>query len=336
MLLFGDVPFPGRNVDETKPRILANKPKYLSEDPTEDSSKSGASNMKGKGNKREAREDKDDKKETEASEADIRISLDDDDEEDAEADTEPPHLVSEEAKAFIRRCLKSDPAERPSADMCLLDDWFAAVVRVDGGKGLSMIRIHDFAANPHALDKVTGNTICRAPCWFRFDYLMECYVADFTRKSALSRFCIEVLAYSIPSADLRTLRKEFHRYDIDNDGEINKEDFRAAVQKLQAKVNADEMFETINYTNSGVINYHEFLAAMLDLSKVPDEHFRYAFELISLGKPYFDINDVARILGVDSSFEQVAQMLKDAKFSSDARITFATVRSDVHRYLNAP
>jgi Ca2+-binding EF-hand superfamily protein len=109
----------------------------------------------------------------------------------------------------------------------------------------------------------------------------------------------------MPAGDMKSLRKEFLKYDLDNDGEINKEEFRAVINKLQVKINVDEMFAAINFTDSGVINYHEFLAAMLDVSKVPDEQLRNAFDLISLGKDYFDIDDVARVLGVESSFAKV-------------------------------
>jgi serine/threonine protein kinase len=64
--------------------------------------------------------------------------------------------ASEEAKAFIRKCLTSDPNLRPSAEVALMDDWFSTVVRVDGGKGLSIVRIHDFGADPQALSNLSG------------------------------------------------------------------------------------------------------------------------------------------------------------------------------------
>eukprot|EP00919_Chromeraceae_sp_WS-2016_P023817 GHVR01056518.1.p1 GENE.GHVR01056518.1~~GHVR01056518.1.p1 ORF type:complete len:140 (+),score=43.41 GHVR01056518.1:143-562(+) len=73
--------------------------------------------------------------------------------------------------------------------------------------------------------------------------------------------------------------------DTDNDGQLSREEFVAAMRKLKVDdVKANQAFDAMDHEGDGYISYSEFLAAMVTSDKISDVDFsknaNLAFRLI--------------------------------------------------------
>ena len=66
------------------------------------------------------------------------------------------------------------------------------------------------------------------------------------------------------------LRKEFNKIDVNGSGTIEIEELRQAVRKCHATMTEEELnhiIKEVDITGSGIIHYHEFIAATFPVEK---------------------------------------------------------------------
>jgi hypothetical protein len=180
------------------------------------------------------------------------------------------------------------------------------------------------------------------------------FFADFGTRQPLSRLCLEVVVHTLQPAQLEQLHAEFLKLDATSSGEISLADFHVVLHHFISKEEIDDMFEKIDYDHSGMVNYHEFLAASISRSDIKEENLRLAFESISNHQEFFTKDDISNLLGMDAQeqevsssisfiffilnmisncpcvcFFQIDLILQSSALSPNARIDFPTVSDEL-------
>jgi calcium-dependent protein kinase len=89
--------------------------------------------------------------------------------------------------------------------------------------------------------------------------------------------------------------------DKDNDGRINSQDLHQALKQVSATIDEEEMselFQVSDMSGQGVIDYEEFIAAMLDSNRVAKRRdaVRRSFEQLDRdGDGYISVEDLAQV-----------------------------------------
>lgn len=160
----------------------------------------------------------------------------------------------------------------------------------------------------------------------------------FAKRSMLSKLFMEVVAHALSSDEVRHLKHEFVKFDPHRSGEISYADFYKVLRSGSSKSSrssaqdaliSDEdlkrLAEGINLEQSGVIRYHEFIAATLESQNITDNNLRVAFEMMSNHNDYIEAEDLLELLGQDGSMAAVQEMLKESEITEDrgkTRISF--------------
>jgi len=200
--------------------------------------------------------------------------------------------ISNHAKDFIRCCLTRNPLKRMSSSQLLEHPWFNLLTVPQPEKSISL----------DVISRLRG----------------------FEKRSGFVKLCMEVLAYTLHAEQISELRKEFIKFDIKQSGEITYEDFKnilIATTKLNEK-DLNMIINNIDIGHTGVIHYHEFIAATLSRRMITDDNARVAFEKISKHREYITADDIKDLMGVDANTEDIELMLEEASLPRNAKISF--------------
>eukprot|EP01041_Mallomonas_annulata_P004568 gene4568-9079_t len=198
--------------------------------------------------------------------------------------------VSDNAKDFIASCLQMKPSLRPTAEQAQHHPWFASL---------------SAAPAPVSLD-ILGR------------------LRAFQKKSTLSRLCLEAVAHTLSTEQIKDLRQEFVKYDKEESGYISFDNLRQILQEYEG-LYIEEIgfiFTGIDLEHTGHINYHEFIAATITKNHLKEENMKLAFEKMSNHHEFITAADIRDLLGRDSTDEEVDQMLRDMNFTPTSQISY--------------
>lgn len=192
--------------------------------------------------------------------------------------------VSVAAKNFITMCLDRNVSTRPSAAVSMKHQWF------------QLLR-----------SKATADTVS-------LDIVDR--IRGFTRRSPLSRLCMEVVAHCLADTQIASMREEFGKFDLDHTGEISYADMQCVLRSLVStgeltEQDIDQIFSGVNFDETGIIQYHEFIAATVSRRTITEENMRIAFDRISRDEDFITSSDLCDLLGQEMSNDQVGAMLKE-------------------------
>jgi calcium-dependent protein kinase len=165
---------------------------------------------------------------------------------------------SVDAKNFIRDLLKKDPRDRPTAREAQLHQWLR--------EWTSRRKIE----NDDVLDPKILNAL-----------------VSFTKLSDIRRLLCEVLSFTLLPNQVRRLRREFEKMDIDGSGEISLAEFKQALgakngtlaEGTQSEEEIEGIFNAMRVRKSpNGIHWHEFIAASLSECRVDERNLRLAFD----------------------------------------------------------
>lgn len=149
--------------------------------------------------------------------------------------------VTDKGKDFITRALNKDPAHRPQAVELLQHPWIMLAGEVP--------------------DEHLGESL--------MDRLRRFSLSNQLRKRALM-----MVAGNLPHAQIEGLRRIFQQFDRDHNGTITVAELREAMKNKGLELPADEVEELIHCADvdmNGVIDYEEFIAATLHVSRLEEE-----------------------------------------------------------------
>jgi len=202
--------------------------------------------------------------------------------------------VSAAGKDFITKCLTRNVTDRPTAQELQRHEWFHIL------------------QNEHQ-EPISAEIIQR--------------LQSFEKKSALSRLCMEVVAHTLTAEQIKSLRKEFSKLDLQKSGEISQEELIKVVRKgsgITATGDIDHIFESARtgWEHTGNINYHEFVAATISINSVKEENIKLAFEMMSNRNGYITVADIKDLLGKDATREEVEKMMLEVNLLPSSQITY--------------
>lgn len=205
--------------------------------------------------------------------------------------------VSNQAKGLIRKMLVHDFNKRQYAGECLTDEWFK-------------LKISATKANDST--KVLGN------------------LKNFRTSSKLQK---AVLLYIISFFDMKEekdeLLKTFQELDLDNDGQLTKDELLAGYCKMlgedEAQKEVTRIFATIDVNNTEAIDFTEFLLATVNYQKLLNEgKMSTVFQMIDVdgsgGISRSEIKEFFSISGGDDGF--ITEMIQEVDANGDGEISY--------------
>ncbi len=220
--------------------------------------------------------------------------------------------VSEEAKKLIARMLTKNPEQRPTADQCLKDPWFQ--------------RMRDKSFSEASDPMTMGN------------------LREFKSKSQFQK---AIMLYFVNFFDIKDekakLYKVFKSLDKDGDGQLDKEELKAAYIKEGKTFNVDEevdrIFAQVDVNNTGQIDFSEFLLATVDYKKgIQDAQLKQIFDLIDKDKSKtLEKSEIAEFFGLgDKSQEaQLQELMEEVDANKDGKISFDEFRNLMSSFLSS-
>ncbi|GFR46796.1 hypothetical protein Agub_g8428 [Astrephomene gubernaculifera] len=214
-------------------------------------------------------------------------------------DFRPWPSISHAAKDVIRRMLERDPAKRATAAEVLSHEW----VREDGTA----------AAEPLSHDVLPQ-------------------LRNFAALNKLQQEAIKVIATHLPENEISGLKALFMEINAAGSGCITVDELREALRKKGTRVSPDELrciMAQADFKRDGTLDYEEFLAATMNLSKLEhDEHLYMAFR-------FFDKHDVgyitrerlAAVLHKSPYDPEIEELLQQADRNGDGRIDYNEFRA---------
>ena len=218
--------------------------------------------------------------------------------------------ISQEAKIFIKACLSKHPHSRPSAETLLTFDWF---------------KKH----NPNEREEVQLEII---------DSLNA-----FRKGTRLQKLCSEVVAHTLTDDQIGDLKREFLKFDKEENGIISLDEFKAVLSKHEeiSDQDIDHMFRTMDVGNTNTILYREFIAAAVNKRMITDSNLRVAFDLMSNHEESIGFNELKDLLGQDmqENHGTVEEILDEMNMTADAKISFEDFKKIMrggHSMLDSP
>jgi len=198
--------------------------------------------------------------------------------------------VSDRAKEFILHVLQVDPNKRPTAQEAQDHPWLLE---------------ENYSTHGHQLNpKVVKSLVA------------------FKEYSDMRKLLCEVLSFTMLPEQLRSLRSEFEKLDVDGSGEISLGSLKrvlmqnASLGSLGA-FTEEEVEDIFNAMRVGkketTIHWHEFIAAGLSQCAVDDRNLKIAFErLDSEHKGYITLENITDVMGGDATEDSLRDMFAES------------------------
>ena len=201
--------------------------------------------------------------------------------------------VSQRAIDYITSLLSYNPDKRPTAEEALKNDWLISTVN-QGNKKLS-------------------------------EYIITNLI-KFRSTVGLQKATVSFLTNQISiNEEIKKLKEEFDKIDVNKDGEISKEELVKCLEVLypseEAKLRANEIFKEIDFNNDGSINFSEFLTVNIRKEKLLNEEtLDNAFKMFDIdGNGYITIDELKKTMPLEITSksgwkELVSEVDKDGDY----------------------
>jgi Ca2+-binding EF-hand superfamily protein len=144
-------------------------------------------------------------------------------------------------------------------------------------------------------------------------------------RSTLAKIFMDVVAHTLLPEQVSDLREQFNKFDVSRTGSISVADLRAIMRQFNGfrEEFLSVIVASLDLDQTGLIGYHEFLAATIRRQNVTEENLQIAFEIISNHGEFITSGDVAALLG-GSSYKLDA-LMSEVGLSLDSKISYAEV-----------
>jgi calcium-dependent protein kinase len=203
--------------------------------------------------------------------------------------------VSNEAKDFIAKCLRVNPAQRLSAKSASSHPWLTGL----------RTKVEDL--DPKIFVSLK-------------EYKTE---VDFTKLST------SALAFGLNKTEMKALQEAFTAIDTDGNGSVTLQELQSGLFKNanMSEEELKEIFTSVDTDNSGKISYSEFVACTLKRQiKLTEKKLKEAFDLMDIDKSgYIDETDLQHLLATDNTGDlkgKIKEIIGHADVSNDGKINF--------------
>lgn len=193
--------------------------------------------------------------------------------------------ISEEAMDIVQKLIMLDPKQRLTATAALQHFWLSEEFR---------------PILPQTDDKLDKQVVKN----------MIAYGAQ----SKLKKVAMNIVAYKSQSTEIMELKKHFDKYDESNDGIIDFQEFKAAMQDAKYSEEAiEKIFQGIDVNHSGKVEYTEFLASAIETyGLVEEERIAEAFDQLDVDNSgTISRAELISFLGRDADGDEVSGILRE-------------------------
>lgn len=208
----------------------------------------------------------------------------------------PWPIISDSAKDCVKRLLKQSPKERMTAAEALNHPW----VR-EGGEAKDTVLGHEVVSRMQKF----GNL-----CKFK-------------------RLGLYALAKTLREEEITGLKQMFAAMDTDESGTITVSELHAGLAKQgykMAKAEVDSLIEAIDVDGNGELDYHEFTAATVHLSKFNvEENLAKAFAHFDTDNSGYITQDELEVAIKEAGLTgkvQVSELLAEVDKDGDGRVNY--------------
>ena len=211
--------------------------------------------------------------------------------------------VSDEAKAFVKRMLDSDPKRRPTAKQLKQDPWIQKWADLDASEGKQQL-------SPTTVEALIA----------------------FKESSNMQKLLSRVLSFTLRPEQIVNLRTEFDKIDTECSGEISFLDLNSALEESVEERTLADISSCIKMRKAAeTLRWHEFLAAEIGQTGIDERNMRLAFDrLDSQRKGFLTLDDLTSVFGSIIDDEELQQTwcesFTECKAEPD-KITFADFRN---------
>ena len=217
--------------------------------------------------------------------------------------------VSIEAIEYIKSLLTYSPEKRPTAEEALNNKWLKSIIN-QGNKKLS-------------------------------EYIIINLI-KFRSTVGLQKACVSFLANQISiNEEIKKLKDEFDKIDVNKDGEISKEELVTCLEVLypsqEAKHRADNIFKEIDFNNDGTINFSEFLTVNIKKEKLLNEEtLDNAFRMFDIdGNGYITIDELKKTMPLEiTSKTGWKELVSEVDEDGDYQISFKEFKEMMEKLIN--
>ncbi|KAK5770351.1 Calcium-dependent protein kinase 4 [Gossypium arboreum] len=208
----------------------------------------------------------------------------------------PWPLISDSAKDLIRKMLCIHPSERLTAHEVLCHPWICK-------NGVAP----DKALDPAILSRLK----------------------QFSAMNKLKKMALRVIAESLSEEEIAGLREIFTAMDTGKSGAITFDELKAGLQRYGATLKDTEIQDLMNaadVSNSGTIDYGEFIAATIHLNKLErKEHLVAAFQYFDKDKSgYITIGELKQVCAeLNMKNVLLEDIIQEVDQDNDGRIDYA-------------
>lgn len=208
--------------------------------------------------------------------------------------SDPWPSISEPAKECVRRMLVRDPKKRATADEVLKHDW----IRENGVASSQPLE-------SEVLKRIRG----------------------FAAMNKLKKEALKIIATSLQPEEITGLKELFGAMDADGSGTITIDELREGLKKKGTKIPESELqriMENADVNGDGTIDYEEFLAATIHLSKLEREEVLYSafkhFDADNSG--FITKEELEEALKHACAPDHIEEILADVDKDNDGRIDY--------------
>ncbi|PNH07749.1 Calcium-dependent protein kinase 17 [Tetrabaena socialis] len=208
--------------------------------------------------------------------------------------TDPWPKISEAAKDCVKRLLDQDVTKRATASQILKHEWL-----VKEGVALDI-----------ALDSVVLKRL-----------------KQFAQMNKLKKACLMVIGQHLTPDEIAGLKELFKSIDADSSGTITVEEMRKALAQWGHKINEVELQQLMaiaDVDGDGLIDYNEFVAATMHLSKLEKEELlQTAFKQIDKdGSGTISVAELEQELKKFGIYDDAKELLATADTNGDGQIDY--------------
>ena len=217
--------------------------------------------------------------------------------------------VSKDAIDYIKHLLSYNPDKRPTAEEALNNKWLTTI-------------------NSHGSQKLS-------------EYIISNLI-KFRSTVGLQKATVSFLTNQISiNEEIKKLKEEFDKIDINKDGEISKEELVKCLEVLypsqEAKLRAEEIFKEIDFNDDGTINFSEFLTVNIQKEKLLNEEtLDNAFKMFDIdGNGYITIDELKKTMPLEiTSKTGWKELVSEVDKDGDYQISFREFKEMMEKLIN--
>jgi calcium-dependent protein kinase len=217
--------------------------------------------------------------------------------------------ISDEAINFIKLLLSYDPEKRPSAEEALKNVW---------------LKNESNCGNIKLNEEIISN------------------LSKFKATLGLQKLVISFLTNQISiNEEIKTLKEEFDKFDINKDGEISKEELIECLKVCYPNKNcvkkAERIFKEIDFNDDGKINFSEFLTANFKKEKLLNEEaLEKAFKLFDLdGNGFITLDELKESMPIEiTSKLEWKELINEVDKDGDNQISLDEFKEMMKNLIN--